>query len=300
MFVQKITAFFLAISAFFTALFNGNFKLYVDDYVKLNVAYGTHERNLVDFYLPKDAKGDTGMILFIHGGGWVAGSKDSYKNDLINWAEKGYACAAMSYRYVSDEYDINDIMDDITACLTAVKAFGYQKGVNINKVLLTGASAGGHLSQLYAYSRADEAPVKPVAVVSLCGPVDLSNPELIYGTANNGSALGTPEFICGLLSDCCSLEFKPGEEAKAKAALVDVSPVKYISKNSVPTVICHGQCDTVVPYSDAVTLDRMLTKYGVRHDLVSFPHSNHGLESDPDCTQRMNELFEQYAEDYLK
>lgn len=300
MFVQKITAFFLAISAFFSALFGGNIKIYKNDYVKLNVMYGTHERNVYDLYVPKNAEGDTGLILFIHGGGWIAGSKDSYKNELISWAERGYACAALSYRYVSDEYHMDDILDDITACLTSIKAFGYQKGINFNKVLLTGASAGGHLSQLYAYSRYEEAPVKPAAVVSLCGPVDLTNPELVYGTEFKGSDLGTAERICELLSDCCGIDFKPGEEAKAKDALLEISPVTYLNEKCVPTVICHGICDTVVPYSDAVTLDRMLTQYGVRHDLVSFPNSNHGLESDPDCTERMNELFIEYAETYLK
>ena len=300
MFIRKLVSFFVAFGTFFSLVFNGDGDVYFKNYVKINMVYGAEERQVLDLYLPRKAEGDIGLILFLHGGAWIGGDKESYRDELKYWTQQGYAAAAMNYRYVSDTSDLNDIMDDITAGLEKIKAFGEKKNVNIDKMLLTGSSAGGHLSLLYAYSRVNEAPIKPAAVVSYCGPVDLTNPELMYGKNNKGSDLGTPETIAWLLSMCCGKTFAHNEIDSVKDLLLDVSPVKYINKNCVPTVICHGAVDTVVPYSDAVTLDRELTKCGVKHDFITYPNSNHGLDMDPVENAQARQLFIEYAEAYVK
>lgn len=300
MFIRRLISFFVAFGTFFSLVFDGDGDVYFKNRVKINMVYGEGERQVLDLYLPRKAEGDIGLILFLHGGAWIGGDKESYRDELKYWTEQGYAAAAMNYRYVSDDSDLNDIMDDITAGLAKIKAFGEKKKVNIDKMLLTGSSAGGHLSLLYAYSRVDEAPIKPAAVVSYCGPVDLTNPELMYGKNNAGSDLGTPETIAWLLSMCCSKTFAPDEADSVKDLLLDVSPVKYINESCVPTVICHGAVDTVVPYSDAVTLDRELTKFGVKHDFITYPNSNHGLDMDPVENAQARQLFIEYAEAYVK
>ncbi len=286
--------------AFFTAVFSGCADIYADNYVKISMPYGKEERQVLDLYLPKSAGESTGLILLIHGGGWIAGDKESYRNDLKTWSEKGYAAAAMNYRYASDSTGINDILDDITSALGCIKDYGAKKGISIDKVLFHGASAGGHLSLLYAYSRNDEAPITPAAVVDFCGPVDLTNPALIYGTDNAGNALGDEYVMCELLSKCCGSRFTPEQADSVKDLLYDISPAKYVNESSVPTVICHGAKDSVVPYSDAITLDSLLTAAGVRHDFLTYENSNHGLESDPDKAEAAFKLFEEYAAEYLK
>ena len=79
----------------------------------------------------------------------------------------------------------------------------------------------------------------------------------------------------------------------------NISPAKKVTKSTVPTLMAHGEKDTIVPYSNALLLDTALTENGVPHDFVSFPNSSHALLQDPDCTLRFRSLTNQYLARYL-
>ena len=295
---DKIIAFFMAIINFFMGLF-GLGGTAAPDYgcqQFLDMSYGTHERQTVDLFIPDGASGDMGMVLFIHGGAWIAGDKESYREGGAYCATGlGIAGATLNYRYISDSTDINDIIDDIDAALAKIKAKGNEVGVNINRVLLTGDSAGGHLSLLYAYSRRATAPVTPVAVVSNSGPTDLYDDNFYH---NN--ALGDTALMCDLMSKACGQRFSYEDKASAKAALDKVSPVSYVSAGCVPTVINHGNSDTIVPFSNAQKLDALLTQYGVEHVLNVYNGADHDLQGDEAAKDRANELLFGYVERFVK
>lgn len=260
-----------------------------------DIAYGSHERQTLDLNIPTDNDGEIGLVLFIHGGGWIAGDKEGYGKSLEDASDIfGYAAAAMNYRYVSESSDLGDIMDDIDAALTLIKQKGEENGVSINKVLLTGGSAGGHLSLLYGYSKADTAPIKPAAVVDYCGLSDLNDEN--YYIANG---LGTDEQIAQLFSWAIGESFTSEERATKYELLEKYSPNYYINENTVPTVINHGMIDNVVPYSNALSLDAKLTEYGVVHYLNAYPDSGHGLDADKENQKIASELFYSYCEAYL-
>ena len=85
---EKIVAFFMSIIAFFTSLFSfggtgdSGGSGSNDGYIFKNLAYGSHERQVMDLYLPQENDGEVGLILFIHGGGWIQGNKDEYAEAL--------------------------------------------------------------------------------------------------------------------------------------------------------------------------------------------------------------------------
>ncbi len=297
---SKIIAFFIsAIYTIINLLGLGGPAIGVDDSnckVYANLSYGSYQRQFVDLAIPDDNAGEVGLILFIHGGGWLAGDKDIYKDALSNTANNfGYAAAALNYRYLSKNVDMFDIADDIDSALAIIKEKAKENGVEINKVLLTGGSAGGHLSMFYAYSKKDTAPITPTAVVSYSGPTDLYDDNFYF---NN--PLGTTEFICKLFSMGCGQSFTYEEKDKVKDALYGVSPISYVDESTVPTVICHGMKDSVVPYSNALSIVEKFEQYGVTYDFISYPNSEHGLESDPDCAKQADRLLLEYAEKYLK
>ena len=293
----KIVSLFMTIITFFMNLFGlGNINQKTVSYKDL--PYGTHPRQTVDLYLPKDAAGDTGLILSIHGGAWVSGDKADFGSSIADYcARHGFATAAMNYRYLSDTVDMDDILDDIGAALATLRSFAAEKGVTLSRVLLTGVSAGAHLSLLYAYSRADSAPVTPAAVVGYCGPTDLADPNFYNGylsdmpvdTINQlmSYTTGSEVTIANLTNDA------------VQAALKKNSPLYYVNGNTVPKVLGHGKKDTIVPYSNALSLDAALTAAGVRHDFVSYPNSGHDLSRDPDCAARMSDLLLEYATTYI-
>ena len=295
---EKIIAFFIAIINFFMSLFGlgeiGGQQYDCQSF--LDLSYGTHERQVVDLCIPNNAEGDLGLVLFIHGGAWIAGDKESYASGMNYGASSlGIATASVNYRYISDSVDLLDVLDDIDAALAKIKSKGAEAGVNINRVLLTGDSAGGHLSLLYAYARKKTAPIAPVAVISNSGPTDLYDDNFYH---NN--ALGDEAVISDLLSKACGQRFTYETKESAKAALYSVSPVAYVSADCVPTVINHGNADSIVPFSNALALDALLTQYGVEHVLNVYDGADHDLGKDEDAKDKADELLFGYIDRFLK
>ncbi len=265
-----------------------------------DIRYGEHERNLFDIAFPENAQGNIDLVLMIHGGGWIGGDKDCYRNEIQSFADSGVVSASMSYRYISESSDGLDILDDITAALKKIKEFCAEKGIKTEKALLTGLSAGGHLSLLYGYSRVDEAPIKPVAVVSLSGPTDMVSGEAVDKFIH-GNDMGDESFVLGLISKLCGkkITLEDRNSGATLAAAKKVSPICYVDNNTVPTVICHAEHDTIVPFCNAVSLEKVLAENGVEHDFIIFPKSGHCLECDPDCTAKTEELTAKYINKYL-
>ena len=293
---NRIISFFLSIIAFFAGLFGIDSLMEKKCYEYRDLSYGSYgERNLLDLNIPKENDGEIGLVLFIHGGGWIGGDKSIYEAGIEAASEKyGFAAAAINYRYISEDVDMYDVLDDIEAALALIKEKGKENGVDINKVLLTGGSAGGHLSLLYAYSRAESAPIKPVAVISDSGPTDLTD-ERYY----TESILGDAEVISELFSWACGKKYSYADRASVKSELEGVSPLFYVNENTVPTVINHGMKDSVVPYSNAVSLDAKLTESGVTHYFNSYPNSDHDLGSDKSNKRLADTLFLEYCNTYL-
>ena len=291
---NKIVAFFMSIFAFIASLFGINVNTDTD-YRYTDLAYGSHERQVLDLCLPEGVTGDMGLVLMIHGGAWIAGDKEGYK-EALEYASSslGVAAAAINYRYLGENVTMYEILDDIDAALALIKEKGENVGLDINKVLLTGSSAGAHLSLLYAYSRATTAPVKPVAVVSDCGPTDLTD-EAFY--INN--ALGNEETIADLLSLCIGIDFSYAQRGNYVKELQAISPLFYVDENTVPTVINHGMQDNIVPFSNATAVVEKLKENGVKHDFNIYPNSGHGLDNDPDSRKIADELMHSYIKTYL-
>lgn len=295
---EKIIAFFTAIINFILGIFGiggiGGQKY--DCQTFFDLSYGTHERQVVDLCIPDGASGDIGLVLFIHGGAWIQGDKEAYEGGMNYGAsELGIATASVNYRYISDSVDLLDVLDDIDSALGVIRKKGAEVGVNINRVLLTGDSAGGHLSLLYAYARKNTAPITPVAVVSNSGPTDLYDDNFYH---NN--ALGNEAVISDLMSKACGQRFTYETRQSAKQALYSVSPITYVSADCVPTVINHGTADSIVPFSNAKTLDALLTQYGVEHVLNAYQGADHDLGKDDAAKKRADELLFGYIDRFLK
>ena len=261
---------------------------YVDLY------YGDEERQRLDLYVPRETEGTLGVIFMIHGGGWYAGSKEAYGTTPKDWCiEKGYAVVAIDYRYSTERgVDAEQMLDDITLALKKVRDVLIWLGKEPGKAMFYGHSAGAHLSLLYAYSRWDEAPIKPGAVLALAGPTDLSDPNYFGDNPLAGEIIKMFDEVAGIKIDNGNIE-------KAIPRLAEISPVSYVNSSTVPTLIAHGRIDELVPISNATSLAECLGECGVEHRLIVFENSGHGLESDPDATEEALDAMWEYAERFL-
>lgn len=262
-----------------------------------DIVYGTDPvRQCMDLYLPSNVTGDVSLILYLHGGGWIYGDKSEYSgrayNDCIKY---GVATLTISYRYTSQNVNGFDILDDIASALAKAKELGAQHGLNIKQMMPYGGSAGGHLTLFYAYARQNNSPIRPVAAFSKCGPTNLTNRE--YLNSNLGEST-----ILFELGSMCGKYFTASTMNSAYDELLAVSPVNYVNANTVPTVICHGMKDITVPFSDAQTLDALLTSKGVTHYFLAYPNTNHAIDigTDPEYVAYADRLFDQFVDTYLK
>ena len=300
MLFQRVGAFIMAIVLFFNILFSGYLKYMLHNRIFLDQYYtdAKNERQSYDLVIPKSASGSTGLVLCIHGGGWTGGSRDSYTDSLMQMSDEfHHAVAAVNYRYVSETVSFADELDDISSALAAIKAKGQEHGVDFDRVLITGISAGGHLSLLYAYTRKETAPIKPVCVVELCGPADLEH-EFYYSDENSISQAVGAEYLRGIIANGVKHPISLDDFDAARPALKQYSPINFVDENTVPTVFGHGEQDEIVPYRNAIDLDAKLTECGVEHTFVSFPNSGHACE-DKVSMARVMSLFFEYISLYL-
>ena len=255
--------------------------------------YGAHERQRFDLCLPRDHRDRSGLILFIHGGAWIAGDKEGYRGELEKWSLRGIPAAAVNYRYIAADTHMDALLDDITSALAAIRDLSADHGVRLDRVMLTGGSAGGHLSLLYAYARAEDAPVRPVCVADYCGPTLLTDEGLLYGTPEHypPKEQWTELFtnICGMLPD----------SDEGMDMLRRYSPVSYVTEKTVPTIICHGQKDDIVPFSNAVSLRDALEAHGVEYAFLPMPAAGHGLEQ-KEIYEESEALFGLYVKRFLE
>lgn len=260
----------------------------------IDVAYGDHSRQTLNLYLPKEKTGTVGLILMIHGGAWVAGDKSGYAKELAYWCETyGYAVASINYRYISDQFNCYDIMQDIGAGLEKIKTLANEKNIDIEKAMLTGSSAGGHLSLLYAYKYAESSAIKPVAVANYSGPTDITDSGYYSMEESVLDYLNLFSLLCGT-----TITLENRNTTEIQDIMLDVSPINHINGKTVPTLICHGDKDNIVPYSNATTLKNRLDFYGVKNDFVSYKNAGHSLDNKK-ARKTARKLFKQYANDYL-
>ena len=113
------------------------------------IAYGKDPLQVLDLWLPKAAKGKAPLVLYVHGGGWKRGSKDSATGRAkpVHYPEQGYAFASINYRLVPAA-TVEQQAADVASALAAVLARADGLGIDHTRVVLMGHSAGAHLVAL--------------------------------------------------------------------------------------------------------------------------------------------------------
>lgn len=262
-----------------------------------DISYGNHERQKVDIFIPQKPKTVCGIILFVHGGGWCEGDKSGHHIDCRYFSEYGYICAAMNYRFVSENISIFDELDDISSAIKTIKEKCSEHGFNIDKLILSGGSAGGHLSLMYAFTRKEESVITPVAACVYCPPVNCSASDFLLGISGEFE-----EWKYDILSKCCGYKLTGNTflNKREQNALIKISPQTYISPECVPVAIFQGKNDELVPSEHIYNFIDRLNFNGIKNDLLIYENSGHALKDDPETAIQAKNIILGYAEMYLK
>jgi acetyl esterase/lipase len=226
-----------------------------------NVAYGKDTAQQMDIYLPANRSfHTTKSIILIHGGGWNSGSKSDFATYIDSFQKRmpDYAIFNINYRLVNGSNVFPTQEHDVKAAIDFVVSNSMEYHVNKNKLVLLGASAGGHLALLQGYKYKHP---KVAAIIDFFGPTDLvsmfKKPWHPY----------VPFVLQMITGTTPSQNISIYEES---------SPINYVSAHSAPTLILHGSNDQVVNLSQSKALKTKLDDAGVNNQLVVYPGKAHG------------------------
>jgi acetyl esterase/lipase len=219
----------------------------------------------LDVYQPQAATGPSPTLVYIHGGGWVGGNKDAAILNLVPYLELGWAVVNVEYRLARVSL-APAAVEDCRCALRWVISKAKDYNFDTNKIVVTGHSAGGHLSLTTGMLPAE------AGLDRQCpGSEDLKVAAIInwYGITDVGDLLDGPNMKTYAVAWMGSL---PNRDEIARR----VSPLSYIRSGLPPVLTIHGDADPTVPYSHAVRLHEALTKAGVPNQLLTILGGKHG------------------------
>ena len=228
------------------------------------VSYGSDTSQNMDVYIPAGRDSvNTKVILFIHGGSWSSGDKTEFNEaiDSIRNRLNNYAIFNMNYRLAfNGKNRFPSQIEDIQSALAFISSKAVEYRVNPNKICLIGASAGAHLALLQAYKNNSNGKIK--AVVDLFGPTDLTD---LYN--HHPFPEASKPILFNLMGTT---------PASNPTAYINASPVNFVSAQSVPTQIFHGNSDIVVPISQSYNLKTALEANNVKVEMTVYQGEGHG------------------------
>ena len=233
----------------------------------------------LDVYRPSNATGPTPVLMFMHGGGWTNGSKNSSLFAFLPFFEMGWAVVNVEYR-LADASLAPAAVEDCRCALRWVYQNAKQYKFDLDNIVTTGQSAGGHLALT-------------TGMVPESAGLDRQCPGDRRRTWTTGD-LGTQEMKVAAVLDFYGItdvedlmNRKPGTSgnfteawlgsAIDRAAIAKrVSPTTYVRKGLPPIMIIHGTADSVVPFDQATKLKKLLDAAGSANELYAVDGGGHG------------------------
>lgn len=237
-----------------------------------NIRYGSHERNVMDVYLPADRSPKTAFLVHIHGGAWTQGDK-TYDTKISEYLlSQGIAVANLNYRYANlTDTHLPELLDDIDNVVKYLSSHSREWNTRKSGFSISGGSSGAHVSLMYAYTKNPQ--IK--TIIEMCGPVDFTDVQ----TLQYVKAANLLEVLDKMSGN--KVKWTPGD--KIPEAYAKTSPVKFV--NQIPTMIIHGDKDEVVPIQQAYILENALKAKGTEYKLVVVPGAGHLITKLPENEQ---------------
>nr|ATW63158.1 esterase [uncultured bacterium] len=230
----------------------------------------------LDVIAPRDTAQKLPTLIYIHGGGWVGGTKERSTLHYLRYLQMGFAVVNVEYRMARDAL-APAAVEDTRCALRWVINNADQYGLDANRIVVSGHSAGGHLSlttgmlpasarfdrrcprrnPLGAVADADFPEMKVAAIVNWFGITDVA--DLVEGDNAKTYAVAW----LGGMRDW-------------KLVAKEVSPLTYVRRGLPPIITIHGNADTIVPYDHAVRLHKQLNRRKVANQLITIEGGGHG------------------------
>lgn len=249
---------------------------------------GAHERQKLDLYLPRSKDEKRPVVVWVHGGGWKAGSKE--KTPALPVLLSGTAVVSINYR-LSQHAVFPAQIQDCQAAIRWIKGHAQKYRLDPDRIAVWGSSAGGHLVSLLGTASDSQAwePIgefrdlspKVTCVIDWFGPTDFT----LFGEA----AAKADSPVSALIGPT-------NGDAREKYAAA--SPVTYVTRDDPPFLIMQGDKDPLVPVNQSQRLYDQLKAVKVPAQLVIIEGAGHGGSQFLDATRRV--IIRDFLREHLK
>ncbi len=240
-------------------------------WIQPDITYGVANNYTLklDVWQRKDAKIPLPTLIYYHGGGWVFGDRSGATLLFLPYLEMGWNVINVEYRMASVSLAPAAVEDCRCALRWAVRN-AKQYNIDTDRIVLTGHSAGGHLSLITGMlpegtgldNNCDGTEkLRVAAIVNWYGISDVT--DLLQGPNHRSYAA-----------------MWIGSQPDALTIAKRVSPLTYVRAGVPPILSIHGDADPVVPYDQSTRLHQALTAAGVPNELVTIKGGGHGEFTD--------------------
>ncbi len=224
----------------------------------------------LDLYLPEKPKG-SGLVVWIHGGGWRKGSKNKC---FITWLpDHGYTVASISYRF-SGAAKFPAQLHDCKGAVRWLRANAWKYGYDSKNIFVAGASAGGHLTALMATTSGHKLLEGHVggnldqsstiqAAIDYYGPTDFILRSKTQPSRANEKGSTVYELLGG------------GAHEKVVEAKL-ASACYHVNKDDPPLLAFHGTRDKTVLLDQSQAIQDSYNKAGLSIKLHVIDGAGHG------------------------
>jgi acetyl esterase/lipase len=244
----------------------------------------------LDVYRPASLADSAGApaVVVVHGGSWRTGDKGDVPAFSAMLAGRGYAVFDVAYRLAPDAR-FPAAVSDVKCAIGYIKANAASFGIDPDRLVLLGRSAGAQIALVTAYApdAAELPPSCPAGDTSVRGVIGYYAPTLM-----DYYKVIKPELSPGALDDYL------GGPPENFAEVYRLSrPASWLGPNTPPTLLLHGSRDQFVRPADSAAIADELDRLGRPYAFVELPWANHGFDFNLDGTN--NQLAQPYVDRFL-
>jgi len=229
----------------------------------------------LDLYLPKDRTTPKPTLVLFHGGGWVDGAKERNVFYLLPYLAMGWVVINVEYRLARNS-PAPAAVEDSRCSLRWVMYHAKEYNIDTSRIVLTGTSAGGHLSLIAGmlpngnqfdrqcpttggekWNSPKEPEIKVAAIVNWFGIADVA------------------AIVDGPNAKHYAMEWLGSRPDRLELAR-QLSPINYVRADGPPIITIQGEKDDVAPYADTVRMHAALDRAGVPNKLITLKGRGHG------------------------
>lgn len=293
-FTKKLLLYALLIIVSFTLFlviyFIANDAPLLEGEVKYHIPF--KDKLTLDVYFPTNEVYDkTPVVLFIHGGAWIAGRKESVNLNRFHGAintlrANGYVIVSPEYTLAkTDQTPFPYCIEDAFAAANWVSKNATDYNFDLDNFTLFGESAGAHIALMLAYAQPDDfnlifEKVDFNCIVDVYGPTELN---MLYHSETVDSVNAILNKLPEALKNSLDISqrlfgFDPSEDSiKTYNFARNYSPITYLHPGAPPTLIIHGGDDQVVPIDQSEVLLQQLATHNISHEFHKLAGANHGF-----------------------